>query len=260
MNYKNIVEKMAIKLGLVDFKFEDFAAIEITLEDGTIVYTMDKLDIGSIVTSDMELTIPLNDGDYTVNDGTIFTILDGVVSTMIVDTTEVEAPEVEVEIEQKEEVIEKVEEVIEEKKYAESELVDGVKIYYDTLEVGQPIYTEETMENVVPDGEYTTILGEIITVVDGKVSDIKSVVEENQELKKLIKENELELSDLKKELSELSAKNIELNKTILKQKEDFSKLPANISLKFGDVENNNVNVLEEKRANRSAFRQALKNK
>lgn len=255
MNYKNIVEKMALKLGLVDFKFEDFEAIQITLEDGTIVYTMDKLDIGSVVTSDVELTTPLTDGDYVINDGTKFTILDGVVGSIApVEVTE--EPEVEVEIESKEEV---VEEVIE-KKYAESELVDGVKIYYDTLEVGQPVFTEETMENPVPDGEYTTILGEIIIVVDGKVSEIKSVVDVNQELKKLIKENELELSDLKKELSELNAKNIELNKTILKQKEEFSRKPATTSLKFGEVENNNVNVLEEKRANRIAFRQALKNK
>lgn len=248
MDYKKILFEIANVLGMSDLVNDEVKMAEHTLDDGTIVYTADGLDLGVQVFEDMELTIVLKDGTYKTVEKT-FIITEGIVSEITETETET--------IVEQEEV--KVEEVIEEKKFSELELVDGGIIYYDgELAKGIVIFSESGMTEVLIDGEYITVNGEVIVIKEGVVDTITSVMEQNTMLKKLLKEINIDLKDKDDQINEMSvnlSKFKEIEKTL---KEKLSRTPITESIKFSSIEEVVENKVDKIKQNRKELSRNLR--
>lgn len=264
MNYKKFTESVA---KLVNYKLADEEVVEeeeivvTELEDNTKVYSLTELDLGVQLFTDELMETLLVDGDYVTIDGVKFSVIDTVVGSIDEVETEEEEEEV-VEEEMETETEEVVEEEVVEETYSESELVDGSFIYYDgELEAGIAIFSDVELSTPVEDAEYTTVKGEIIMVVDGKVETIKSIIEENAEYKKQIDDmNDVsaENEDLKLQVEDLIKQNELLQKTEINLKAKLDNKPAVSSLldTNDDIKNDEHNGLEF----RKSFRSQLKNK
>jgi len=82
MNSKTIIEKIAVKLGMKDFKFAEEFLNEIILDSGDVLYIKEELTLGGVVYDDSEMTKPVSDGPYNLADGTKFDIIDGVIGVL----------------------------------------------------------------------------------------------------------------------------------------------------------------------------------
>ena len=266
MDYKKIVMEIANKVG---FEFEEttdeVVVAEIKLKDGVIVYSVSDLDLGIQIYKDETMTELLEDGKY-ITDGDIeFEIIDSVVGVIGEDETDETEDETDEEIlevdEAKDETIEP-ESNEDEVMVSYSELVDGTKIYYDDMVSGSTIYIDEAKETVIEDGEYTTIDGEILIVVSGNITEIKSLIDENDELKKVITDMEVELKDLtylKDTILELEKKVELFSKNEIKLKADLDKKPAVDSILELEKDDIIIETINDKKSNREFTKQFLRN-
>lgn len=80
------------------------------LSDGTPVFYETTIEAGVVVYTDEAMTTPLMDGEYELEDGTIITIIDGIVSEVWLPITEedLEVQEEEVPIEQSDNIKEQI--------------------------------------------------------------------------------------------------------------------------------------------------------
>lgn len=264
MDYKKVVFEIAKKLGhKFEEEVEEVQLASTELEDGTIVYSVDILDLGVQLFTDEAMETLLVDGEYITKDGVKFEVIDTVVGA--IEEKEVEEPNEEVveeeaeKVEQEETITEEV--VEEEVTYEQAELTDGSFIYYDgELVVGTSLFTESGMTQAIEDGEYTTVNGEILVIVDGKIDAIRSIIEENAEFKKQIDEMNADNDDLTKQVEELSKQVELLKKTEINLKAEIDKKPATVSLQ--DIDSDNIKedkeVVSDKTDNREFTRQILR--
>lgn len=236
MNSKTIIEKIAAKLGMKDFKFEEEVIMgELTLESGDTVYVADILDLGVIVYDDIEMTKTITDGLYVLADGTKFEITDGVVGSIekpeeeIVDTPVEEAEVAPEEAEEAEVTPE--EEIIQAKAV---ETIDGIILYYDPsleLAIDTKLFSDEKLTEPASENEYSTVDGLIITLKNGIVTNIETVMDAYNRLKSII----IDVEDVKTEFSALVSKNESLIKQINELKKEKVNAPANESLNFSEI-------------------------
>ena len=119
------------------------------LADGTMVNVEPALELGATVTAEVEgVATPIPSGEYSLADGTVISVIDGVIS-------DIKAVEVQL---------------------MAAELADGTMINIEpALEIGASVTIEsEGAVAPIPSGEYSLADGTLITVVDGLISDIKA--------------------------------------------------------------------------------------
>lgn len=262
--YKKMLERVAKKLNI---NFSDIEFGTQVLADGTSIFFLEEeiaLEIQIFTNEDM--TEVLVDGVYTVDENFSFEIIDGIVG--VINKEEVEAPTEEV-VEELEEVVEEVveeaptEEIVDdEKSFNSVELADGSLIYFieDELVEGISVFSDELMETPIVDGAYPIVDGNILNVVEGKITTIE-VVEDlstiNENLKEELSKLKLTLKDVDKQLEEEIKKNESLEKGNIKLKEEIKNRPAVDSIKLTDEEivvNEKVDI----RANREMARHILR--
>lgn len=115
--------------------------------------------------------------------------------------------------------------------------MDGIIYVTESLEVGGELYVKTDAETIVlcPDGEYEMEDGTIVSVMEGKISEIKT---------KEVEEPELETTEASVEAEEEPSKpGMDFEEEITSLKDEIKKLKDAISL---IVENNNkVEELEK---------------
>ena len=122
----------------------------VELVDGTMVNVEPALELGATVTAEVEgVATPIPSGEYSLADGTVISVIDGLIS-------DIKAVEVQL---------------------MAAELADGTMINIEpALEIGASVTIEsEGAVAPIPSGEYSLADGTVITVVDGLISDIKAV-------------------------------------------------------------------------------------
>lgn len=250
MDSKELINKIADKLGMPALKFGETEVVEVTLaeaklEDGTIVYSSDEIALGVQVFTDAEMTIALKDDEYVLDDGTKIEVIDGVVGVYEPVEAEVAPEEVVVE-----EVVEEDEEATKEEENTITlnviELTDGEKLYYAPeveLDVDVQLYNDELMTEVATELEYSTVDGLLIKTQAGIVTEILSVIEEYKRMKALISDNLLDVEDLKSEFTALIDINTKLEATVGSLKAEKDAAAAVDSINFSKTE---VNVKTKK--------------
>ena len=172
MNSKKIIEQIANKLGMKEFKFEEteIKLAETVLQDGTVIYSTDALDLGVVLYTDSEMTIVIADGSYETADGVIFEVIDGVVGVYESDSekqTETDGTNPD------EHLASKI-------TLGTATLKDGTIIYWaeGDLVAGIPLFMDPEMTESKVDGEWELEDGRILVVTDGILVEIKEVSSE----------------------------------------------------------------------------------
>jgi hypothetical protein len=148
-----------------DYKFMDYKTM-----DGRILRCeSDGLDVGSKIT---EITqdgeVPVEDGEYTLEDGMVLTIAGGMVDRMTESEDSIGEEDM------------KVEEVMNEvstQEFSETTLLDGTKVRIDgDLAVGNKVEVEIDGEYVkAPEGQHNLADGRVIYVdADGMINEIQT--------------------------------------------------------------------------------------
>jgi len=145
-----------------EYKFMDYKTM-----DGRIIRCADSLYVGSDVTEITENgEVPLSDGDYSLEDGMVISVVSGKVSSIEESQYSIDGEDMKVE-----EVMESTQE------FAETTLLDGTKVRVDgDLAVGNKVEVEIDGEYVkAPEGQHNLSDGRVIYVdADGMINEIQT--------------------------------------------------------------------------------------
>ena len=196
-------------------------------EAATFGYLKTKEGVEMQVEGDVELekeiyiitpdgNIPAEEGEYEMEDGMKVKVKEGLIDTIDYAGGKDKEEEMETEVEVTEE----------ETTMVSAELIDGTIVETDTeeLKVGDALFvvTEEGRTEA-PDGDHETSEGDIISVVDGVITEIKAKVEEEVEVEL---STETELDEL---LEVFTAGFNHLNSELNAIREEYDKLRENFN-------------------------------
>ena len=213
-----------------------------TLKDGQIVQVDGRIENGALVTIGGE---PAPDGEYIMEDDSVFTVVDGVITDHAPSEARLEA-----ELAAHKERLEKAQKELEQANldfcacqekmginFAEEQLEDGTRIFIEPdgegLWIGGKAYlvdaeSGERTEDLAPDGEHVLMDGKMIVIADGvivevltpeevfsrRLPDMESVISGfEQQLSELKTENETlktEFADYRQSQSDMAEKTFEL--------------------------------------------------
>lgn len=200
---ENMLKQILKDMSNLIFKFNRIELSDVTLKDGSIV-SIDDTTLEATTTDANGDVIPVVDGDYELQDGTILTIKDG----KKVDPTAVQAEEV---------PVVPTEEV--KADTVDLTLKDGTAIYIDDTNVAH----KKEDDSVLPDGDYTLIDDSTMTILNGLVQtppvptaeDMKQVVTEFSKVKENFESLTVKFTEEKEKNKSLSDKIVELEREIV---------------------------------------------